>query len=102
MRPPGRLTRGPVHHDFAINRDHRPAVTTIANDHTPDPRAAAAGMADDGDATASAPPQRGGRWPAVLWVGAVGAVVAAGLVLWADRASAVFVDMLSAAIAWCF
>ena len=76
-------------------------MTSIAQDHLPDPPAPADGDAPNAHATAGAPP-RGGLWPAVLWVGAVGAVVAAGLVLWADRASAVFVDMLSAAIAWCF
>lgn len=37
-----------------------------------------------------------------LWSGTVLALVAAGLVLWSARASAVFADMLSAAIAWCF
>ncbi len=38
----------------------------------------------------------------LLWGAAVTAIVAAGLVLWSARASAVFVDMLSAAVAWCF
>ena len=96
------MTRGLSHHDFAIKRDHRTAVTTIAQDHPPDPRTAASGTAPDAGAAVSAPPPRSGRCSALLWIGAVGAIVASGLVLWDDRASAVFVDMLSAAIAWCF
>jgi hypothetical protein len=42
------------------------------------------------------------RFGALLWVGAGLALVAAGLLLWADRGARVFTDMLSAAIAWCF
>lgn len=38
----------------------------------------------------------------LLWAGAVLALLAAGLLLWADRGARVFTDMLSAAIAWCF
>ena len=42
------------------------------------------------------------RFGALLWAGAGLALVAAGLLLWADRGARVFTDMLSAAIAWCF
>ncbi len=37
-----------------------------------------------------------------LWVGAILAVVGAGLVLWSARGAAVFTDVVSAALAWCF
>ena len=57
---------------------------------------------DETPAGVPGPPPRGMRWSVVLWASAVACLVAAGLVLWADRASAVFVAMLSAAIAWCF
>ncbi len=56
----------------------------------------------DTEPALAALPAAGGRVRAVLWGGAVLAVVAAGLVLWSARADAVFVDMLSAAVAWCF
>jgi hypothetical protein len=42
------------------------------------------------------------RFGALLWAGAGLALVAAGLLLWADRGARVFTDMLSAAFAWCF
>ena len=37
----------------------------------------------------------------MLWGGAVVLAVAAGLVLWSSRGAAVFIDMVSAAVAWC-
>jgi cytochrome c-type biogenesis protein CcmH/NrfF len=57
---------------------------------------------DDADPDASTGDPTGAGLRLALWGGAVLALVAGGLVLWSARASAVFVDMLSAAIAWCF
>ncbi|WP_158266644.1 hypothetical protein [Alsobacter soli] len=37
-----------------------------------------------------------------LWLGAAAAVVVAGLLLWAAQGEAVFTDVVSAALAWCF
>lgn len=58
--------------------------------------------AADADQTNPAPVPAGAGLRVALWGGTVLAIVAAGLLLWSARASAVFVDMLSAAIAWCF
>jgi hypothetical protein len=55
----------------------------------------AGGMTDN-------PPAAAHRLPVLLWAGAVLAAVAAGLLLWAERGTQVFVDMLSATLAWCF
>lgn len=43
-----------------------------------------------------------GRLGMALWAGAGLCLLATGLVLWDARGAAVFTDVLSAAIAWCF
>jgi hypothetical protein len=49
-----------------------------------------------------APRVRRGRAGPVLVFGSLASVVVAGLLLWDRSGDAVFADMVSAAIAWCF
>ncbi|MHB2166820.1 hypothetical protein [Alsobacter sp. R-9] len=58
--------------------------------------------ADPSAIVPAAPVADAGRWARrLLWGGALVLTVAAGLVLWSSRGAAVFVDMVSAAVAWC-
>ncbi len=49
-----------------------------------------------------APRVRRGRAGPVLVVASLASLVVAGLLLWGRSGDAVFADMVSAAIAWCF
>lgn len=52
--------------------------------------------------TALVSKSNGGGPRLALWSLSVATIVAAGLVLWNATGPAIFTDMVSAAIAWCF